>query len=120
VGLDRENFGFSTTVITWLFAPKPTKRGKCVPSLGSLPAFSTSAIARWLCFSSRSYCRENLPLRGTFISVFEPKVSKHSFSKLSESGQGLFSSQPCLAIYDFKTKETLGIFNGEMARSKSS
>jgi len=40
---DREYFGFSITVITRPLAPKPTKGGKCFPSFGFLPAFTTSA-----------------------------------------------------------------------------
>src|SRR5471032_2581282 len=43
---ERECFGFSLAVITLLFVPKPTKRGKCFPSLGSLPAFSNTRC-RW-------------------------------------------------------------------------
>ncbi|AVF34758.1 hypothetical protein [Rahnella sikkimica] len=70
--MDREIFGFSIAVIAQRLAPKPTKEAQDGASLESPRLFTTRAIARWLYFSNSCYCRENLPLRGTFISVFEP------------------------------------------------
>jgi len=70
--MDRENFGFSCTVIAQLLVPKPTKEGYDEPSFESPRLFySALPLGRWTCSGTFS-CDANPGTSCCLHSVFEP------------------------------------------------
>ncbi|AVF37728.1 hypothetical protein BV494_22700 (plasmid) [Rahnella sikkimica] len=90
------NFGFLIAVIAQRLSPKPTKRGKAFPLLDFPTLFQHALplagyVSAPLAIAAKT-CRCAVPsFRSSSLLV-----SKHSFSKLSESGWLLFQFKSSL------------------------